>query len=386
MSRVTTTLYGNLALIPVPAETPAVESLQFLTDDFESYNGLEENIQLRTKARQVLQYKIPLQALAQADVFNTAYGAIRKKWAIPLWIEMQSVGQVNNAATFILCNTALYDFRDNSLAYLYDITGKFQVLEISTVVSDRINVSAISDFFRNAYLMPCRIGRVSGSINKKLNGLTGSLDLQFFVEDTKSLSGAMPIQYLSNDIYYEAGLLDNNEILTSIEKREDIIDFDLGVSVSRSPWINSKHSRQHNIKPATPQEIRTYKEFLYRRQGKSKLFWTPTFLNDIFCLNIGLVVSTIIANRDSYLEYAQNRIHIAIESGGVWYPRLISSPSPTSTTTMQFTIDSPLNVQASSITRISYLGLYRLDSDVIEIMYGSNLMAESSVRIKELLP
>lgn len=387
MARVTTTLFGNLALIPAPAVVPCVESLQFLTDMSESNDGSEQNIQLRTKARQTLQYQIPLKPATDADVFNTGYGALRKKWAIPLWIEAQPVGTVANGATLINCITNVYDFRNDSLAFLFDITGKYQVLEISTFDSTKINLSSpIVGLFRSAYLMPCRIGRVSGSMAKQFSGYSGNVKVQFFVEDTLAITGAEPTQYLSNDIYFEAGLFENGSTETEIEQRNDIIDFNLGVSESRTPWLHAKHGRQHNSQMRNAQEIRTYKEFLYRRAGKSKVFWMPTFLNDLRLQNTGNIVSTIVTYRDSYLEYTQNRVHIAIEAGGVWYPRIISAPTPTSADTMQFTIDSPLNVDASTVTRISYLGLYRLDSDSIDLNYGSSLLTEASVRIKELLP
>lgn len=386
MAKITTALFGQLALIPQVAELPIKEQLQFKTDQIVSWNGTEQNIQLREKPRQSFNFSIPLKASQDPSAFNTAYGAIRQKWAVPVWTEAQYVGNVTAGLTSISCDVTNYDLRAASLAMLFNGCGGYQVLEISTLGAASINLSGVTLAMRGAMLIPVRVGWVSADISRETKGHAAKIGINFDVIDTASYSPVAPEQYLSNDIYYEAGLLDGDSTDTNIEKRQDIIDFELGPVEQRSPWLRSKFGRSYRRVMVTPQERKAFRDFIYRRAGKANQFWMPTFTHDLRITNTGTVVSTLVLPKDSYIDYATGRTHVAIEAGGVWYPRIISAPTSTGADTMQLTLSSALNVPANTIQRVSYLGLHRLDTDLIEFNYSSAKAVESSVRLLELSP
>ena len=387
MAKINTTLFGELALIPYVAEIPVTETLSYLTDQMESWNGTEQNVQLRSKPRQTFQYTIPLKQEFNPEVFNTAYGALRNKWAIPVWPDLQYVGNVAAGASSIVCNVVDYDLRDSSLAMVFDGCGKWQILEISTVAAGYINFAGtITVALNGAYLVPVRVGYISGSLSKPFNGYTGRMEVSFDVDDLKEFTGTVPEQYLGFDLYTAVGLLDSNSRPVQIVKRDDVIDFDLGLVERRSPWTRAKVGASYRNVSVTPAERTAFRNFIYRRLGKSRQFWMPTFENNIRLKNTGTVVSTLVAWKDSYLDYGTARVHVAIEAGGVWYPRIISAPVATDATTMQLTLSSPLNIPASSISRVSYLGLNRLDTDSVEFNYNTSLTVEANVRILELAP
>lgn len=385
MAKIVTTLFGTLALIPQVAEIPVNETLQFLSDPMESYNGTEQNLQLRAKPRQSFQYQIPVKPSTDPSIWNTSYGAIRKKWAVPVWHDAQNVGTVAAGADHVLCDTTYYDLRPSSLAMLFNLCGTYQILEIDDIESDRINISGTTDAISNAYLIPVRIGYVTGSITKPTNGFTGKVSINFFVLDTAEYTPSAPTQYLSNDIYFSPGLTDAGGVETSFNMREDVIDYDLGEREVRTPWALPKFGRPHRVLMATKEERKEYRDFIYRRLGKVRPFWLPTFENNLRIKNTGTVVSTLVTAIDSFTDYATARTHIAIEATSGWYARSISAPTPTGPDTMQFTLSSALNIPASSIIRVSYLGLNRLNTDQIEFNYGSKT-SESAVSILEISP
>lgn len=385
MPKINTTLYGELALITQVAEIPITETLEFLTDQIESNNGTEQNIQLRSKARQTFQFNIPLQAGLDADVFNTSYGAIRKKWAVPQWTDAQYVGSVSALATSVACDTVNFDLRANSLAMLYNGCGQYRIVEIVSKTDTLINFAA-GPAIKGAMLIPVRVGHVVGNITKPTNGYNGKVSLTFNVEDLIEVSPADPAQYLGNDIYYEPSLLDGGQIETTFQMRQDVNDYELGLVEYRTTWLRSKFGRRYRSMMVTPQERKAFRDFVYRRQGKSRPFWMPTFQNDLRVLNTGTVVSTLVISADSYIDYAADRTHIAIEAGGVWYPRVISAPTPTTPGVIQVTLSAPLNIPASTIRRVSYLGLNRLNTDMVEFNYSSPKAVESAFQILELSP
>lgn len=387
MAKITTSLFGELAIIPQPAETPVRETLEFLTDVMTSHNGSEERIPLRSKPRQFFNYKMPTQAWASAAAFNTLYGAVRQRWAVPIWTEAQYVGNVIQNAQTIACNTSLYDLRPNSLAMLFASCGEWQVIEIASVEENQITLSSAVRSFVGSWLLPVRLGWIGGNASKPTSGHNGRVELTFEIDDNPSIVEAVPPQYSGNDIYYEPGLLSGGSLSRSIEKRLDVADFALGPVARRSPWLNSRFATPYRSLLEGPQEIRDFKRWLFRRAGKFRPFWQPTFEVNMRVKNTGVVASTLVIESDSYLAYVSNRTRIAIQTtAGAWHVRTVSNPVQINADSVQLTLSSALNVAASNIARVSFLGLNRLDADRIELNWNGNNVVETEIRILELNP
>lgn len=386
MAKVTTELFGELAVLPYQAEAPVKESLEFLTDVIEAYDATEERLQMRSKPRQSFNYSIPLQAWRTAAAFNTEYGAIRKDWAVPIWTEAQYVGTVGAGLLEVLCNTSLYDLRPQSLAMLYNVCGDFQVIEIDEVFSDHITLLADTEYVAGAWLMPVRKGWIQGNVDKPTSGHNGKSSLTFVIDDNPTITPAVPAQYLGDDIYYDVPLLSSGSLSASLSQQQDITDMSLGPVARRTNWNRPQYGKPWRTLLTTPQEIRSYREFLYRRAGKFRRFWFPTFENNMRIANTGNITTTLIIQSDSFIDYASLRTHIVIEAGGVWYPRAVSNPVQVSATQVQLTLSSALNIQAQRITRTSYLGLHRFDADRIELNWQGGGVVESNVQVLELSP
>lgn len=389
MAKINTVLFGELAIIPHPAETPIRESLEFFTDMLESNNGTEERLQLRSKARHKFSYDIPLQAWRTAEAFNTETGAIRKQWAVPIWTEAQYVGTIAEAAITIACDTTIYDLRAESLALLYTGCDNWQIVEIATL--DAVSIVPYNELvaMRGAWLIPIRLGAIVGNVSKPTNGHSGKTSLTFEIEvsDIVALTPDVPTQYLSNDLYLEPPLLSGSSVDRSIEQRLDVTDFALGPVARRSPWLNSQFGTSYRSVIEGGAEMREYKKFLYRRAGKFKSFYMPTFENNLRVANVGTIVSTLVAKSDSFIDYASLRTNIAIKLvTGEWLIRGISNPIQIDEERIQLTLSSALNIAVEKIAFISYLGLNRFDTDRIEITWLGNNVAESNVRILEIKP
>ena len=386
MAKVTTSLFGELAILPYQAEAPIKESLEFLTDVIEAHDSTEQRLQLRSKPRQTFNYTMPLQAWKAAAAFNTEYGAIRKDWAIPIWTEAQYIGTVGAGLLSINCNTSLYDLRPQSLAMLYNPCGDFQVIEIDEVFSTYITLLADSEFVANAWLMPVRKGWIQGNIDKPTSGHNGKSTLAFLVDDNPVIAPTVPTQYLSDDIYYDIPLLNSGSLSASLSQNQDIVDMELGPIGRRTHWDRPRYGKPWRSILTTPQEIRDYRKFLCRRAGKLRRFWFPTFENNMRVTSTGTITTTLVIESDSFINYALPRTHIAFEANGLWYPREISSPTQIDPQHVQFTLSSALNVKAEQIARISYLGLHRFDADRIELNWQGGGVVEASVQVLELSP
>lgn len=386
MAKITTALFGELAILPREAEAPVKETWDFLTDVMQSFDGSEQRLQLRTKPRVTFGYGVPLQAWHVAAAFNTEYGAIRKRWAVPVWTEAQYVGTVTDHATSIACDTTLHDLRTNSLALLYAGCDKWQIVEIGTITGTSINVTNDLSYMAGCYLMPVRLGFVTGNIDKPTSGNNGRSELTFQIDDNPFLTPAAPPQYLSQDIYYEPSLLSNGTAAKTLSKREDIVDYDLGPISRRSPWNFAQYATPYRSILTTPAEVRTYKNFLFRRAGKFRPFWMPTQEINMRVANVGTVISTLLIESDSYLDYAGRTNIVVKTTAGVYLPRVVSSPVQVAGGRIQLNLSAPLNLPAEQIAAVSYLGLHRLDSDKVELSWGNNGVVEANVNILEISP
>lgn len=385
MAKITTDLFGDLAFIPFQAQSPAKETLEFLTDLIVSVDGTEQAIPLRNSARRLLSYSIPVQAVDDPTVYNTVYGAIRDRWAIPMWTEGQYIGTVAGSLTTLPCDTIYHDLRASSLAILWSSNLVWQILEITTKTNTSISLAHATVAQTGAFLLPLRVGFIDGSVERPTSGYGSAFNIRYNIEEIATFSAGAPAQYLSNDIYYDVPLLNDDTLTTALQKQYDTIDFDLGLVNYRTQVIDTQFVSVFSAICDTLAEIYNYKYFLFRRQGKYRRFWLPSFENNLRIKNTGTVASTLIAYRDSY-DYLEQRTHVAIEAAGVWYPRALSGTTYTDATTVQFTLSSALSIPAESINRVCWLGLYRLDGDTVELNWIGNNVLDSQVRMVELTP
>jgi hypothetical protein len=389
MAKITTVLAGDLALLPLQPIAPVTETLQYLTDLFQSHNGKEGVLQLRAAPRQSFKYTYPEQAWQKQAGFNVQYGALSKSWAIPVWTEAQYIGTIANGSGALSCTTDVYDFRGPGLCFIWQDDSHFQLLDVASVSSGLITFHSgqTANAYTGAYVMPCRYGRVSGSFSRKVNADNIFTDVVFSVDDTATITdAAAPTQYLGDDLYTDAP--EDNGVSRVVNTRIDLLDYDLGPVTQRATWINNRVDYQRNILCANAQEVRAFKQWFQRRAGKFKRFWEPSFDNDLRKQSTGVVSSALLVARDNLTDWASlPRNHIAVElDDGSWLVRAISSIATISGSQLQLNLDSALAVSATQIRRISWLGLKRLNTDQVELTWQGGGVMQTNMQVTELNP
>lgn len=386
MSKITTSLFGVLELLPYQVQTTLTETLEFMTDVFQAFDSTETRLQLRTVARQKYDVIVPISSDKIAPMFNSTYNALRKPWALPIWSEAQYVGNVVAGVAPIACDTVNYDLRAASLAFLYTADGSWQVVEIATITPSSIVPNIALNAMVECYLLPLRLANLIGDVENDTTGYNATYKMSFQISDTIAISPSAPPQYLGNDIYFEAGLLSDTDLTRSITQRQDVNDFDLGVVAYRTPWANAQYGGVYNKLTLCATEMLAFKNFIYRRAGRFRAFWLPTFDVNFRVVQTGQITNTLAVEIDNYADYS-TRSHLAIQtSDQEWHSFTISSTTVLSATVMQLNLDSALNYDASQILQISYLGLNRLDTDSIEIDWNGNGVASVSLNYLELTP
>ncbi|MHA3059667.1 hypothetical protein ACX1N5_01585 [Acinetobacter sp. ANC 4636] len=378
--KVNTNLYGDLILLTTPVLVGANESISFKTDIFEASDGTEQRTPLKDKARQTLSFSSLSMRQAVAQQFNVQWGGIRQHWAVPLYQERQFVGDVSS--DFIVCNTHIYDFRDNSLALLKNDTD-LQLVEILEVQTTGLQLSEVTTF-KNAKLYPVRVCFISGDITRNISGIHASMSVDFIVVDEPVIEPDEPAQFLGDDLYFFNLTYSGDSMQATISQQQNLLDNGMGEIYQSTDWNFARYSKQYRAVLKGQQQVRDYKNFLFRRQGRYRPFWLPTYESNLRSKSMGTVTTTLVVEANQYKQLADQRQHIAIKSNGIWTAHTITASSLTSSSTVQMMISPALNKAASTIQRISYLGLHRLDADSITLNYQGAGIAEVAVPILEL--
>lgn len=379
-------IFGNLAFLPFEAQTPIVERFEFLTDVIESRDGTEDRHELRILPRQFFEYSVPLQYMKKADAFNTLYGGLRLDWALPIWSESQFVGSLAASQTVINCDTTLHDLEAPGLALLFNNSEDFEAVEITALTDTSITISTDISARNAAYLVPIKEAVVMGSPSQATNGFESVLKITFQVKNTSLISGDVPTQFLTDDIYFEAGIMRGASLEKVLDMRQDVSDFSIAKPAFSTPWQNPKYRTPYNFNVKDAEEVRALKEWVFRRAGKYRPFWLPTFEDDIRIKSTGLLTSTIQIENNSTFDFTLRRENIAfLDSSNTWHVRTITDFTPSGQSVI-ITLDTDLNLDASEVMTSSFIGLNRCDTDRFELRWVGNHVVECQIGIIELNP
>lgn len=378
--KLTTTNFGEVVLLTSPALVGAVESVGFKTDIFESKNGTEQRTPLKDKARQTLNFDSVAVQKEVASVFNSQWGGIRHNWAVPLFHELQFVGDVS--ADFVMCRTDIFSFYDGCLVLLKNETEQVLV-EVLKVEANGLFLFESVDI-QNAELYPVRICFISGDISKKINNFIARSSISFVVIDEPEIQESVPAQFLANDIYWFQLLLSSGSLEVTLSQQQNMINNEVGVIFQNSDWDFARYSKQYRAMIHSAEDLYAYRQFLFRRKGKYRPFWLPTYEANMRCKSTGFISSVMLIESDQYKQLGNARKHIAVRSNQTWTAHTITASALVSGSTVQVTVSPALNKNASSIERISYLGLHRLDADSIDLHYQGAGNVEVTVPILEI--
>ena len=380
MGRITTS-QGELALLPIQPSNNAEETLEFLTDLFVSRNGTEHATQVRRHPRQVFTYTFNEQARDKVSSFITQFGALGLNWAVPLWMEEQTVVNVAPGNVVIDCQTDIFDFRAGSFALLYASPDQWELLEVSGVGASSLTVNPVVGNFVQAILIPVHLGTIVNDIRRGSSGFRSSTRIRFELTTNVSRSGTLPVynQYKGLDFITDIIYKRSSEYQQDLQTRIDRVDFDLGVFEKERPWENNRVIRQEVYYNNSLEEHHNFKLFLIKRAGRRFKYWSPSFENDLRNISSGLLTTLLTVENDGLGDWTQTHNNIAIRlKNGIWLPReILSSQNLVSSSIL--TLNEPLNIQANEIEYISFISRRRFNTDRIVVSWLGNCISESLI-------
>src|SRR3546814_5849807 len=107
-------------------------------------------------------------------------------------------------------------------------------------------------FFKQKTAYEMRISDWSSDVcssdlpSRRFSGAKSSINMDFIIEESRQLTVAAPAQYLGQDIYFDAGLLDGGGLEESVNAPLDVHDEALGRVSYSSPWPHVRPRRPLN--------------------------------------------------------------------------------------------------------------------------------------------
>ncbi len=387
MARINDTIFGDRALFPYQAETPISETIEFYTDVTQHHDGSEQRIKLRQLPRRYFEYTTPLTINKKSDGFNTLSGAVRKDWLLPIWTEGQYIGAISSGASSIICDTTICNFEDDGFVMLFSSYKDYELLQIDSFTDTSIVfTSNVFSDYTAAYLIPVEKAFIVGSPYFYTKGYDAYAKITFQLEKSVDISGDDPEQYNDYGVYTEECLVESGDTAErTIYQEQTITDFDIGPVTPTTNWEFSQLNTPYYRLFEGLEEVQAFKEWFYRAAGKHGSFYIPTFENNLRVLADGSTITgTLTVYNDSYDDYANDRIHLAIkDTSGNWYFREITGYTYT-TTFVFLSLDSDLDLIDTDIAMVCYLNLSRFDSDSLELEWVGNSAVETSIQIREL--
>ena len=372
---------------PYQFSSPATETLEWFTEVLTSRNATtEQRVRIRNSPRQSFRVTYPIPPNQMQNAENLLYGWLQRKWAIPLWNELQEVGPLSSADTVITVDTTNTDHREEGLILVYQAGVGSVTVETPTLTATQLNLARpLGVNFTNAVVMPVRIGRITNKPQRNTNGLNGSLLVNYEILENTTLSTTDPQQYKGRDVYFDEVLMGGTSLRDEYEIRIDANDYRSGVVEFTSPWEKPRIIRPKRVLLDDLDDIWQYRLWLHRRAGRYVDFWLPTFESNFRITGTGNIVSGFDVKTDGYGQFATKREDIAIKLlDGTWELREITGTVSNPNNTETILIDTPLNRNYEEIEMVCYLGLKRLNTDRVELRWNQGRVVDSTVTMVEL--
>jgi len=377
----------RLVLFSFRPEVPVKETLEFLTTVHERLDGTEQRITKRKNPRQLLNYRVTLDAEDRQALDIMLFNWSASIFGVPIWWEPSVVTSVISIGDTVINvdDTSYGDFRVGGLAVVFTDRFTFDALEISGITANTItfNTAVTNAYGVGSEVFPVRTAIVSGAVRKPKRRLNvQDFDVNFVVDNNDAnLADASAFNTFNGAVILDGpNLMSGDSLGESWERQVTVIDNETGRIQTVSRHTFGKLLSTKGFKTNSRQSLWELRQLLHYLKGKTVSFYVPSFFKEL-TPNATLVSgnsSMSIVNVGYSVFVNENdpkkniRVHL---TDGTTLDRVIQGSSVISSTTEQLTLDTtwPSNIEPEGIDRIEWLDRVRLDSDVVDIFHNNAL-------------
>lgn len=387
LSDASISIIGSRAVVfPVQPDEPVREILQSRTDVLRKANGTEQRRQLRLSPRQIFELQFGVVDNERRVLDTAIMGAQQRAVGLPIWHEsVHSTAAVSISDTVInVSTTSFADYRVGGLAFTYDASDNFEVLEVLTIGATSLTFkSAFTKAFASGTLvMPLRtafMAATTSGVKFPLN--RQDTRLRFTVVDNDvDLSSTAAFSTFNSKVFLDEANMIRGTLDETMSR--DIIVIDSGVG-ALDQFSTEAISRRGHLKmffSRTRQRLWEVRQLVHALAGRQTSFYIPTFFPDLEpTVNIVSGSDKLRIKNIGYttlLASATPRDAVQlVKTDGTKSARLVLSSVELSPTEEELTLSATwgINATLAEIERVEYLEKVRFDSDEVTFDHVSSL-------------
>lgn len=388
------------------------ETLEFLTQIYESRSDLESSQKLRPYPRRKLKYyHTPIEsgelkyiAESKAEMEAIIYLWMHRIFALPIWEDFSVlVGTLNLGSLSVPMPTTGLDYDSGSYIVFWKSASKFELVEIDTVSQNSISLirATQNEWGPGTLILPARLARLASM--PQFKGDTEDI-LQFETEwalepNQKSIKriGTYTAPVYRNFPVYMPTYINDGEYSTSLKRKQVEIDYGTGMKSVASLGKNPRGNFPALHLNLSRLEASKFYGFINDRSGRLNPCWFPSWARDF-------TISEVISNNSSslivkgnrfsniyggdYQNFGFNRRDLMIRwtDGTILFARVMNAAIiDDETEVLQIDKTFPKEMQVNQLDRISFLKFARFESDNIEIVKETGNISHSELSLMELV-
>jgi hypothetical protein len=356
------------------------ERLLWRTEIMKGTDGTEQRVAMRPAPRQVLSFKVHLKDEDDQARFDTLVFQWQKRtWGVPVWSDwVLHTATIDVDDTVITMDTTNADFRDGDTAIIWQSKTSYEAVSIETVAAGSLTLAlpVRNQWVGDKWIMPIRTANMISPVQRRStpDGYA-EVECRFMTRDNVVLTGFVA------DVTYQSKTLLGNATYVQSQMLEDTSEADFKMADygdARFDFFSDSLfnvvTQAHNFQNFTRADCWDFRLFLHSLLGRQGTVWVPSFKADL------THVSTIGAADTSFnvvnIGMTDNmglnamRTHLAfVFPDGTTLYREITGVTESGNEEI-ISIDTALGLEvAVGNCEISFLDLYRLASDTVEIIW-----------------
>ncbi|QJI52985.1 tail assembly protein [Xanthomonas phage FoX4] len=370
------------------------ETLTWVTSLLTAYNG-DEQVKDLANPRRSFSYSVQL-TREDAQLFDLlTFGWVGRMYAVPIWNEGVTLqADANQGDNVLLVDTRYFSVEVGSTLMIRRSNRDYDTARVESFTDSSITLSSILSrgWKRGEKVYPLMIGQLPQTVSpKRLTDtvMQAALSVQASPSETPyRMTVEAPAQlYRGAELYLgDTNWRDGMDI--SNEARDRRVDNSLGIIRISPKATYALRTRRHSWMLKNKVEIEQLRRLMVRRGGRRVPIWMNSGTSDFFLRGNILQgdkyfrtdtseYATLIANHPALTHlmfFLHDGTRLVMKMEGVF------AGSPGQSNVFVDT-EFPRNLTPADVKRISYLALYRLGGDAVDLEYATDSVAEITLNL-----
>jgi len=276
----------RVILFPWRPQQPVKETLAFLTDVIVARDGSEQRISTRPVPRQGFKFPVMMESeKQQARLDAMLFSWQKRSFGLPVWPELVvHTGAINATDMAITVDTTNADFRDDSLAAIWQSEDSCEVVQVDSVAEGSLTLAnpVQNTFTGSKLIMPVRTAQMDASSKRKGHSTGLAIpNFSFAVKDNILLTGFTPATtYKGLPVLTEATAIDPTQSKSS-DADAYLQDYKAGDFDFFSDSDFNIGIQSHLFYKDTKAACWDFRKFIHSLLGQQGTFYVATHKEDI---------------------------------------------------------------------------------------------------------